>query len=74
MSLDGEEFLLMKALSKHLIEGILDQVDGTVSVTWVQPRVLTLPQIVGLKDRLCGWIAKVDSAAVVLEEEAVGVE
>ena len=64
----------MKALSKHLIEGILDQVDGTVSVTWVQPRVLTLPQIMGLKDRLCGWISKVDSAAVVLEEEAVGVE
>jgi len=74
LSLDGVEFLLMKALSKHLIEGVLDQVDGTVSVTWVQPRVLTLPQIMGLKDRLCGWISKVDSAAVVLEEEAVGVE
>lgn len=71
---DGVEFLLMKALSKHLMEGVIDQVDGTVSITWVQPKVLTLPQIIGLKDRLCGWISKVDQATVVLEEEAVGVE
>jgi 26S proteasome regulatory subunit N9 len=29
---DGVEFLLMKTLSLHLIEGIIDQVEGTVQV------------------------------------------
>lgn len=29
---DGVEFLLMKALSLHLIEGSIDQVAGTVQV------------------------------------------
>mmetsp|Transcript_18359 Transcript_18359/g.51454 ORF Transcript_18359/g.51454 Transcript_18359/m.51454 type:complete len:389 (-) Transcript_18359:270-1436(-) len=74
LSLDGVEFMLMKALSKHLIEGIIDQVEGTVRISWVQPSVLTLPQIVGLKDRLGSWIGKVDQATAVLEVEAVGVE
>lgn len=32
LSLDGVEFLLMKALSLHLIEGSIDQVDGYVQV------------------------------------------
>lgn len=42
-------------------------------VTWVQPRVLTLPQIKGLTGRLDAWIGKVNAAALTLEEEAVGV-
>ncbi len=32
LTLDGVEFLLMKTLSLHLIEGIIDQVDNTVQV------------------------------------------
>ena len=44
-----------------------------VQVTWVQPRVLTLPQIKGLTGRLEAWIGKVNAAALTLEEEAVGV-
>mmetsp|Transcript_31111 Transcript_31111/g.80344 ORF Transcript_31111/g.80344 Transcript_31111/m.80344 type:complete len:388 (+) Transcript_31111:285-1448(+) len=74
LSLDGVEFLLMKTMSKHLIEGVIDQVDGSVAVSWVQPCVLTMPQISELKARLGGWIGKVDGATLVLEEEAVGVE
>ncbi len=42
-------------------------------VLWVQPRVLTLPQIEGLMGRLDTWISKVSSAAMALEEESVGV-
>jgi 26S proteasome regulatory subunit N9 len=70
---DGVEFLLMKALSLHLVEGSLDQVEGSVHISWVQPRILTKPQIQGLKDRLDVWISKVASAAVTLENESGGV-
>ena len=44
-----------------------------LQVSWVQPRVLTLPQIKGLSARLGTWIGKVNAAALTLEEESVGV-
>jgi len=70
LPLDGVEFLLMKTLSVHLIEGIIDQVEGTVRVSWVQPRVLLMPQIEELKGRLQGWKTKVHSALVTVEGES----
>ncbi|EFN57715.1 hypothetical protein CHLNCDRAFT_21334 [Chlorella variabilis] len=73
LPLDGVEFLLMKTLALHLIEGVIDQVDGSVQVSWVQPRILTLPQIEGLRARLDGWVDKVSGAALTLENEAVGI-
>lgn len=73
LPLDGVEFLLMKALALHLIEGSVDQVDGTVSVSWVAPRVLTMPQIEGLRGRLDDWAGKVGTAGLTLESEAAGV-
>ncbi|KAK9816790.1 hypothetical protein WJX72_005132 [[Myrmecia] bisecta] len=68
---DGVELLLMKTLSLHLIEGVIDQVAGSVQVGWVQPRVLTLPQASNLKGRLDAWITKVNAAALNLEEESL---
>ena len=73
LPMDGVEFLLMKALALHLIEGAIDQVDGIVEVCWVAPRVLTMPQIDGLKVKLNGWAEKVDTATLTLEQEAAGV-
>lgn len=64
---------LPQTLALHLIEGTIDQVEGTVQVSWVQPRILTLPQIEALRARLDGWVEKVSSAATTLEDEAVGV-
>ncbi|WIA38408.1 hypothetical protein OEZ86_001734 [Tetradesmus obliquus] len=73
LSVDGVEFLLMKALALHLIEGSIDQVAQEVSVSWVASRVLTTAQITGLKDRLDGWISRVNAASTTLEQESIGV-
>lgn len=35
----------MKALSVGLLRGSIDEVDQKVQMTWVQPRVLDLPQV-----------------------------
>ncbi|GLC46825.1 hypothetical protein PLESTB_001799400 [Pleodorina starrii] len=69
---DGVEFLLMKALALHLIEGTIDEVDGAVDVSWVTPRVLVTDQLVGLKGRLDTWVGKVAAVASALENESVG--
>ncbi|GAB4857900.1 26S proteasome non-ATPase regulatory subunit 13 B [Ancistrocladus abbreviatus] len=69
LSIEDVEYLLMKSLSVHLIEGIIDQVDGTVHVSWVQPRVLGIPQVKSLRDRLGNWLDKVHTALLSVEAE-----
>ncbi|OMO93482.1 hypothetical protein COLO4_16915 [Corchorus olitorius] len=69
LSIEDVEHLLMKSLSVHLIEGIIDQVEGTVHVSWVQPRVLGIPQIKSLRDRLDSWVGKVHTAWLSIEAE-----
>jgi 26S proteasome regulatory subunit N9 len=44
-----------------------------VSVSWVASRVLTSGQIIGLKDRLDGWISRVNAISTTLEQESIGV-
>lgn len=73
LSIDGVEFLLMKALALHLIEGSVDQVAQEVTVSWVASRVLTKAQVSGLKERLDGWISKVNAISNTLEQESIGV-
>ncbi|RWW78711.1 hypothetical protein BHE74_00013080 [Ensete ventricosum] len=53
----------------HLIEGIIDQVEGTVHVSWVQPMVLGIPQIRSLRGRLDTWVGKVRAALLSVEAE-----
>ncbi|PIA43411.1 hypothetical protein AQUCO_01900061v1 [Aquilegia coerulea] len=69
LSVEDVEYLLMKSLSVHLIEGIIDQVEGTVHVSWVQPRVLGIPQVKSLRDRLDNWLDKVHTALLSVEAE-----
>ncbi|XP_057518777.1 26S proteasome non-ATPase regulatory subunit 13 homolog A-like [Amaranthus tricolor] len=69
LTIEDVEYLLMKSLSVHLIEGIIDQVEGTVHVSWVQPRVLGIPQIKSLRDRLDNWVGKVHTALLSVEAE-----
>lgn len=53
----------------HLIEGVIDQVDGTIHVSWVQPRVLGIQQIKSLRNRLDSWVDKVHTALLSVESE-----
>ena len=39
------ELLVMKALSKKLVKGTINQIDQIVDFTWVQPRVLDITQV-----------------------------
>lgn len=60
----------MKALSNNLIQGSVDQVERSVRVTWVQPRVLSLEQIGNLAERINLWRKDVESMEGLLKSEA----
>ncbi|XDV53232.1 hypothetical protein PO909_021789 [Leuciscus waleckii] len=64
------ELLVMKALSVGLIKGSIDEVEKKVHMTWVQPRVLDLQQIKGMKDRLDLWCGDVKNMAMLVEHQA----
>merc|ERR1712180_581438 len=49
---DKVELLVMMALAKGLVKGSIDQVDQTVNLTWVQPRVLDRQQVKTLMDKI----------------------
>ncbi|KAG0491980.1 hypothetical protein HPP92_005378 [Vanilla planifolia] len=53
----------------HLIEGIIDEVEGRIHISWVQPGVLGIPQIKSLRDRFDGWLGKVKAALSSVEAE-----
>uniref|UniRef100_A0A3Q3A7H3 26S proteasome non-ATPase regulatory subunit 13 n=1 Tax=Kryptolebias marmoratus TaxID=37003 RepID=A0A3Q3A7H3_KRYMA len=64
------ELLVMKALSVSLIKGNIDEVDQKVQMTWVQPRVLDLQQIKGMKERLDFWCGDVKNMTMLVEQQA----
>ncbi|KAG8189314.1 hypothetical protein JTE90_019071 [Oedothorax gibbosus] len=64
------ELLVMKALSLGLVKGSIDQVDKTVNMSWVQPRVLSVEQIGNMKQRLDHWCKEVQSMEMLLENKA----
>lgn len=60
--LDKVEWVIMRALSLKLIKGTMDQVEQTVDVTWVMPRVLNNKQLSELATRFGEWAVKVSKA------------
>ncbi|ESZ96775.1 putative proteasome regulatory particle subunit (RpnI) [Sclerotinia borealis F-4128] len=58
---DEIEHLIMKALSLGLLRGSIDQVDEIARINWVQPKVLDMAQIDGMRTRLQEWDTSVNS-------------
>ncbi|KAF7912461.1 uncharacterized protein EAF01_001482 [Botrytis porri] len=58
---DEIEHLIMKALSLGLLRGSIDQVDEIARINWVQPKVLDMGQIEGMRTRLEEWDSSVNS-------------
>lgn len=57
---DEIEHLIMKALSLGLLRGSIDQVDEIAQINWVQPKVLDMKQIDGMRSRLQEWDSSVN--------------
>ena len=57
---DEIEHLIMKALSLGLLRGKIDQVGEVARINWVQPKVLDLKQIEGMRSRLKEWDGSVN--------------
>ncbi|PIO29363.1 hypothetical protein AB205_0150160 [Aquarana catesbeiana] len=70
VNINDVELLVMKALSVGLLRGSIDEVDKRVHITWVQPRVLDIQQIKGMKDRLEFWCTDVKSMEMLVEHQA----
>ena len=71
LPVDQVELVVMRALSLGLIKGSMDQVDGTVDVTWVMPRVLDGPQLRALGERFGQWAVKVSKTKDYMSESIV---
>lgn len=68
--LDQVEWVIMRALSLKLIKGTMDQVEQTVDVTWVMPRVLDSKQMSELATRFGEWAVKVSQTKDFMHESA----
>ncbi|KIH69378.1 PCI domain protein [Ancylostoma duodenale] len=64
------EFLVMKALSKDLVRGAIDQVNQAVLITWVQPRVLNTSQVLSMANRIAAWSKDVIAMENIVSENA----
>uniref|UniRef100_A0A2I3LGF8 26S proteasome non-ATPase regulatory subunit 13 n=1 Tax=Papio anubis TaxID=9555 RepID=A0A2I3LGF8_PAPAN len=65
------ELLVMKALSVGLVKGSIDEVDRRVHMTWVQPRVLDLQQVLCIKEGPPGVLVHgVKSMEMLVEHQA----
>ncbi|KAK9369228.1 hypothetical protein V1509DRAFT_620113 [Lipomyces kononenkoae] len=66
--LEEVEILVMKALSLGLIRGSIDQVGERVTITWLQPRIMTKEQVESMRQRLLDWDSSVNQLGVWIEK------
>lgn len=68
MPIDQVELIIMRALSLGLIKGSMDEVEQTVDVTWVMPRVLDEERMRQLASRFGEWAVKVSQTKEYMNE------
>lgn len=68
MGIDQVELIVIRALSLGLIKGSMDQVDQTVDVSWVMPRVLDDAHMRQLASRFGEWAVKVSETREFMKE------
>lgn len=66
--LDQVEFLLIRAISCKIIRGTIDQVDQSITVNWIQPRLLDLDQIADLYNSISTWNKKVAHTLEIVQD------
>jgi len=66
---DEVELLVMKAFSVKLVRGVIDEVNQTATIYWIQPRVLDVKQIGKMQERLGEWINSVGQLATYMQNE-----
>ncbi len=71
VSIDQVEWVVMRAFSVRLLEGSVDQVEQTVQITWVLPRVLNDAQTTDLAGRFESWAVKVKETKELMQEQNV---
>eukprot|EP01116_Phalansterium_solitarium_P018504 TRINITY_DN4916_c0_g1_i1.p1 TRINITY_DN4916_c0_g1~~TRINITY_DN4916_c0_g1_i1.p1 ORF type:complete len:396 (-),score=149.29 TRINITY_DN4916_c0_g1_i1:355-1518(-) len=69
LRVDEVELLLMKAFSLKLARGEIDEVDQTVTISWIQPRTLDLVQVAKMRDALRDWSANVHNVQTFVQNE-----
>lgn len=62
------ELLVMKALSKGLVKGTINQIAEAVEFSWVEPRVLDTEQLGTMRDRLGEWLVAVETGASMMQD------
>merc|ERR1711942_400774 len=70
LPVDQVEMLIMKALSQGLVKGRIDEVDQSVSLTWVQPRVLDRQQLATMSNKIGSWCQSVQDMEMMIENKA----
>ena len=63
------EWVVMRAFSVQLMQGSMDQVEGTVHITWLLPHVLTTDQMSELAQRFGDWAEKVSTIKTDMEQQ-----
>ena len=69
INLDQVEWVIMRSFSEKLLEGTMDQVDGSVTITWVLPRMLDNTQLLQLSSKYGEWATKVSSTKEYMQNE-----
>lgn len=70
LPLECIELLIMKALSQGLVKGRIDEVEQSVMLTWVQPRVLDRQQVERMTRKIESWCQSVQSMELMIDNKA----